>query len=174
MTKTIGILTSGGDCAGLNATIRAVALRSHHVYGCMPVGISHGTLRLLISPSPRAADPARLDAALHAGRHVLGSTNRDPSLPDAERRAETDRRNARGLRELHLDGLIMSAAAAVSTFCAACWRDRWPSSACRKPSTTTSAAPSAPSAVPAVAIATGRRRPAAADRRQPRPRHGAR
>ena len=33
MTKTIGILTSGGDCAGLNATIRAVALRAHHGYG---------------------------------------------------------------------------------------------------------------------------------------------
>ena len=26
MTKRIGILTSGGDCAGLNAAIRAVAL----------------------------------------------------------------------------------------------------------------------------------------------------
>ncbi len=33
MTKCIGILTSGGDCAGLNATIRAVALRAHHGYG---------------------------------------------------------------------------------------------------------------------------------------------
>ena len=33
MTKRIGILTSGGDCAGLNATIRAVALRAHHGYG---------------------------------------------------------------------------------------------------------------------------------------------
>ena len=27
--KRIGILTSGGDCAGLNAAIRAVALRAH-------------------------------------------------------------------------------------------------------------------------------------------------
>jgi 6-phosphofructokinase len=44
MTKRIGILTSGGDCAGLNATIRAVALRAHHGYGWTTIGIRYGTL----------------------------------------------------------------------------------------------------------------------------------
>ena len=57
MTKRIGILTSGGDCAGLNATIRAVALRAHHGYGWTTVGIRYGTLGLL--ERPVEADDAR-------------------------------------------------------------------------------------------------------------------
>ena len=66
MTKRIGILTSGGDCAGLNATIRAVALRAHHGYGWTTIGIRYGTLGLLERPVEACAtlDPDRLDAAL--------------------------------------------------------------------------------------------------------------
>jgi 6-phosphofructokinase 1 len=33
MTKRIGLLTSGGDCGGLNAVIRAVVLRAASAYG---------------------------------------------------------------------------------------------------------------------------------------------
>src|SRR6266566_6128514 len=78
MAKRIGILTSGGDCAGLNATIRAVALRAHHGYGWKTIGISHGTLGLLRRPvAAEPLDPARLDAALaRQGGTFLGSTNR--------------------------------------------------------------------------------------------------
>ena len=50
MTKRIGILTSGGDCGGLNAAIRAVALRAHHGYGWTTVGLRSGTLGLLERP----------------------------------------------------------------------------------------------------------------------------
>ena len=50
VTKQIGVLTSGGDCAGLNATIRAVVLRAHHGYGWTVVGVRHGTLGLLERP----------------------------------------------------------------------------------------------------------------------------
>ena len=111
MTKLIGILTSGGDCAGLNATIRAVALRAHHGYGWKTVGISHGTLGLLHRPvAAEPLDPAGLDAALaRQGGTFLGSSNRgDPfayPMPDGslkDRSAEMHE----GLRELHLDGLI--------------------------------------------------------------------
>ena len=60
MTKRIGILTSGGDCAGLNATIRAVALRAHHGYGWTTIGIGRGTLGLLERPVEAVTlDPAR-------------------------------------------------------------------------------------------------------------------
>ena len=78
MTKRIGILTSGGDCAGLNATIRAVALRAHHGYGWTTVGIRNGTLGLLERPVEAVKlDPNRLDAALaRQGGTFLGSTNR--------------------------------------------------------------------------------------------------
>jgi 6-phosphofructokinase 1 len=42
MPKRIGILTSGGDCAGLNAVLRAVTLRAIQGYGWEVYGISHG------------------------------------------------------------------------------------------------------------------------------------
>ena len=47
MTKKIGILTSGGDCAGLNAVIRAVTLRAINKYGWKVYGIKDGTLGLI-------------------------------------------------------------------------------------------------------------------------------
>ena len=111
MTKCIGILTSGGDCAGLNATIRAVALRAHHGYGWRTIGISHGTHGLLHRPvAAEPLDPARLDAVLaRQGGTFLGTTNRGNPfafpMPDGtmkDRSAEM----VEGLRELHLDGLI--------------------------------------------------------------------
>ena len=37
--KTIGLLTSGGDCAGLNAVIRAVVNRAVQGYGWRVFGI---------------------------------------------------------------------------------------------------------------------------------------
>jgi 6-phosphofructokinase 1 len=111
MTKRIGILTSGGDCAGLNATIRAVALRAHHGYGWTTVGIRYGTLGLLERPVEAVTlDPERLDAALaRQGGTFLGSTNRgDPfAFPMADGSLK-DRSGemVEGLRELRLDGLI--------------------------------------------------------------------
>ncbi|MCH8137605.1 MAG: 6-phosphofructokinase, partial [Proteobacteria bacterium] len=37
-SKRIGVLTSGGDCAGLNAVIRAVVLRAINTYGWQVIG----------------------------------------------------------------------------------------------------------------------------------------
>lgn len=111
MTKRIGILTSGGDCAGLNAVIRAVALRAHHGHGWTTVGIGRGTLGLLERPvDAEILDPARLDAALaRQGGTFLGSTNRgNPfafAMPDGtvkDRAGEM----LEGLATLRLDGLI--------------------------------------------------------------------
>ena len=45
--KRIGILTSGGDCAGLNAVIRAVVHRAVEGYGWEVVGIRQGTVGLM-------------------------------------------------------------------------------------------------------------------------------
>ena len=50
MAKRIGILTSGGDCAGLNAVLRAVVLRAHHGHGWEVLGIRQGTAGLLARP----------------------------------------------------------------------------------------------------------------------------
>lgn len=111
MTKRIGILTSGGDCAGLNATIRAVALRAHHGYGWTTVGIRYGTLGLLERPvEALTIDPHRLEPTLaRQGGTFLGSTNRgDPfAFPMADGSLK-DRSGEMldGLASLGLDGLI--------------------------------------------------------------------
>lgn len=75
----IGILTSGGDCAGLNAIIRAVVLHSINNYGFSVVGIKKGTHGLLSSPP----EIEELNLALvqqhfdflRAGGTYLGTTN---------------------------------------------------------------------------------------------------
>jgi 6-phosphofructokinase len=111
MTKRIGILTSGGDCAGLNATIRAVALRAYHGHGWRTIGIRHGTLGLLSRPvEAEPLDPARLDSALaRQGGTFLGTTNRgDPfAFPMADGGVkDRSKEIVAGLGELGLDGLI--------------------------------------------------------------------
>ena len=111
MTKRIGILTSGGDCAGLNAVIRAVALRAHHGHGWKTIGIRHGTLGLLERPVDALdLDPAKLDAALaHRGGTFLGTTNKgDPfAFPMADgTHKDRSAEMVEGLRLLKLDGLI--------------------------------------------------------------------
>ncbi|HEY0183355.1 MAG TPA: ATP-dependent 6-phosphofructokinase [Rhodopila sp.] len=85
---TLGVLTSGGDCAGLNAVIRAVVARAVQGYGWRVLGIRQGTQGLLRRPvdfaelDPRNANPAM---ARMAGT-ILGTTNRgDPfayPMPD--------------------------------------------------------------------------------------------
>ncbi|MEO0853565.1 MAG: 6-phosphofructokinase, partial [Cyanobacteria bacterium J06648_11] len=46
----IGVMTSGGDCAGLNAAIRAVVHRAIHGYGWEVIGIRNATRGLLARP----------------------------------------------------------------------------------------------------------------------------
>ena len=42
MKRRIGILTSGGDCPGLNAAIRGVARASYEMFDCEIIGIHDG------------------------------------------------------------------------------------------------------------------------------------
>ena len=46
MSKRIGILTSGGDCAGLNAAIAGAVHRAVEGYGWTVIGIREGKLTL--------------------------------------------------------------------------------------------------------------------------------
>ena len=47
--RRIGILTSGGDCPGLNAVIRAVTKKAIHEYGYEVIGIKDGFEGLLFN-----------------------------------------------------------------------------------------------------------------------------
>jgi len=109
--KRIGILTSGGDCAGLNAVIRAVVIHAVKGYGWEVTGIREGTAGLMERPlRTESLAPAQFtgDLLRRAGT-LLGTTNRgdpfafplaDGSLVD--RSAEV----AEGYRQLGLDALI--------------------------------------------------------------------
>ena len=82
MVKKIGILTSGGDCAGLNAVIRAVTLRAISEYGWKVYGLRDGTLGLMKDP----IDVLELKAEhfdgnlMRMGGTFLGSNNKGLSL----------------------------------------------------------------------------------------------
>lgn len=87
MSKHIGILTSGGDCAGLNAVLRAAVIRAHSL-GFTITGLENGTAGLLESP-PRTRKLSPEDITpglLRQGGTILGTTNnRNPfayPMPD--------------------------------------------------------------------------------------------
>ena len=78
MVKKIGILTSGGDCAGLNAVIRAATLRAVNEYNWKVFGIRDGTLGLLSSPmNIIELTPSHFDGNLmRMGGTFLGTNNK--------------------------------------------------------------------------------------------------
>jgi phosphofructokinase-like protein len=109
--KTIGVLTSGGDCAGLNAVIRAVVCRAVLGYGWRVLGIRQGTQGLLHRPvdfEPLDVGSASPSMARMAGT-ILGTTNRgDPfayPMPDGTIKDRSED-VIEGYRMLGLDGLI--------------------------------------------------------------------
>lgn len=108
--KRIGILTSGGDCAGLNAVIRAVVLAAGR-RGWTVVGIRQGTRGLMARP-PMAEELGRSatdSQMVRMGGTILGTTNTgDPfdfPMPDGSRRDRSEE-VIEGFRLLGLDALI--------------------------------------------------------------------
>jgi len=111
MAKRIGLLTSGGDCAGLNAVIRAVVHRAAHGYGWTVIGIRQGTLGLLARPVDcEMLEPDRLDQQMmRQGGTILGTTNTGNPFAFAPPGGSTVDRSAEvieGIRMLGLDALI--------------------------------------------------------------------
>jgi 6-phosphofructokinase 1 len=110
-SKTIGILTSGGDCAGLNAVIRAVVHRAVAGYGWRVLGIRQGTMGLMRRPVDYDELDLRVSTSniLRMGGTILGTTNKgDPfafPLPDGSVQ-DRSQEVIDGCRELGLDALI--------------------------------------------------------------------
>ena len=110
--KRLGILTSGGDCAGLNAVIRAVVHRAVDGYGMRVFGIREGTLGFLRRPVDFEELSLRVvtGGILRMGGTILGTTNHgDPfafPMPDGTRKDRTDE-IIEGYHLLGLDALIV-------------------------------------------------------------------
>jgi 6-phosphofructokinase 1 len=108
--KTIGILTSGGDCAGLNAVIRAVVHRAHH-YGWRTLGIHDGTMGLLDRPLRYSElDLSAVGGTMmRLGGTILGTTNKGNPFAFPTQGKASQNRSAEiiaGVRELGLDAVI--------------------------------------------------------------------
>lgn len=79
--KRIGILTSGGDCPGLNATIRA-ATHAALEKGWDVVGILNSTEGMLDRPVRcMALDRERVDLSFRQGGTILGTTSKGSRSP---------------------------------------------------------------------------------------------
>ena len=73
--KTIGILTGGGDCPGLNAVIRAVVLSASYDYGWICVGFLDG-FEGLMDERYINLTPQSVRGILPQGGTILGTSNR--------------------------------------------------------------------------------------------------
>lgn len=73
--KRIGILTGGGDCAGLNAVIRAVTKKAIGELGCDVVGILDG-YEGLIHNRTRMLNLEDVSGILTLGGTILGTSNK--------------------------------------------------------------------------------------------------
>jgi len=74
-TKRIGVMTSGGDCPGLNAAIRAVVKSAINNYGYEVIGFRDG-YRGLVRNSFVQMDLSDVSGILDKGGTILGTTNR--------------------------------------------------------------------------------------------------
>tara|TARA_A100000171_G_scaffold51491_1_gene65932 strand:+ start:1218 stop:2300 length:1083 start_codon:yes stop_codon:yes gene_type:complete len=110
MVKKLGILTSGGDCAGLNAVLRAATHRAHNL-GWQVIGIRNGTMGFLKKPYETVdLKPSTLEAGLlRLGGTILGTTNHGNPfafpMPDGTQK-DRSHEIIEAFRALGLDALI--------------------------------------------------------------------
>ena len=111
VTGRIGILTSGGDCPGLNAVIRG-AVRSACRLGADVVGFRRGFEGLVDPVTYIPLNTKNTSGIINRGGTILGSTNkgRFAARVGVEDRLDLDPELLRGVRrtveQLDLDGLI--------------------------------------------------------------------
>ncbi len=109
--RRIGILTSGGDCPGLNAVIRAVTKKAIHEFGLQVIGIKDGFEGLLFNRH-RKLNEKDVSGILTVGGTILGTTNRaNPYKYPVESKTKvvyTDFsvKVIENLRKLKIDGLV--------------------------------------------------------------------
>ncbi len=102
----IGILTSGGDCPGINATIRGVCKTAINHYGMEVMGIHSGFQGLLTKDVELLTDKS-LSGLLNMGGTMLGTSREKPfkkgGLVDGINKPALIERN---MKDLELDCLV--------------------------------------------------------------------
>ena len=110
--KKIGILTSGGDCGGLNAAIRSIFYRAKNKYNMDVFGIKDGTAGLMKRPvaAVQLTHKTFEGYLLRQGGTFLGSTNKgNPfKFPTKDGKfIDTSKEIIEGYHQMKLDGLII-------------------------------------------------------------------
>ncbi|MFW6074214.1 MAG: 6-phosphofructokinase [Chloroflexota bacterium] len=106
----IGVMTGGGDCAGLNAAIRAVVLASMIHHDIEVVGILNG-YEGLIEHQTMPLGRQELRGILRIGGTILGSSNRTNPFKYTDHvtgeSVDASGRAANTVSDLGLDGLVV-------------------------------------------------------------------
>ena len=102
----IGILTSGGDCPGINATIRGVCKTAIHHYGMEVIGI-HSGFQGLLAKDVELFTEHSLSGLLNMGGTMLGTSREKPfkksaTMSDMDKPALIQQ----NIRELGLDCVV--------------------------------------------------------------------
>jgi len=110
--KKIGILTSGGDCGGLNAAIRSIFFRAKNKYNMTIVGIRNGTSGLLQRPVDciELTEEIFSGYLLKQGGTFLGTTNKGNPFNLINKDGKKVDKSAaiiEGYNHLGLEGLII-------------------------------------------------------------------
>jgi ATP-dependent phosphofructokinase / diphosphate-dependent phosphofructokinase len=115
LTTRIGVLTAGGDAAGLNAAIRAVVRTAIGVHGFEVIGFRRGW-RGVMDGDVIELTSTSVQGILHRGGTILGSSGADPYREQGVERVR------RTFADLGVDALItiggegtMGAAAQISS-----------------------------------------------------------
>ena len=99
MTTRIGVLTAGGDAAGLNAAIRAVVRTAIGVHGFEVIGFRRGW-RGVMDGDVIELTSTSVQGILHRGGTILGSSGADPYREQGVERVR------RTFADLGVDALI--------------------------------------------------------------------
>ena len=109
--KKIGILTSGGDCGGLNAAIRSIYFRAKYKHNMTVIGIKNGTSGFLQRPVDciELTQKTFSGYLLKQGGTFLGTTNKGAPLDFSknEKKIDQTKKIIEGYHQLNLDGLII-------------------------------------------------------------------
>jgi len=112
-TRTIGVVTGGGDCPGLNAAIRAIVRVGKLEHGWRIMGVADGFDGLLHPEMCRELTIESVRGILPRGGTILGSTNSlDPFAYPVKDAGTTSTKDCSpqcfdGLRQLGIEALIV-------------------------------------------------------------------
>jgi phosphofructokinase-like protein len=98
VANSLGILTGGGDCPGLNAVIRAVVRRADAA-GWQAVGVREGW-RGLVEPIFEDLGPAQVSGILPRGGTIIGTSRTNPFKLEAVEQV------LQNFRDRELDALV--------------------------------------------------------------------